>query len=201
MFRGASMLLQNTVYRNFTLIASKKKAFTTYLMFSEDLVQKVLFVRHSPPTGHCLLLLCFIALFALTGLYDTFLWFLDVPGFVARPRTVNVKTAVPQPLPQRAKVLHTVTPGIAMALDDALLADVLSSDRFRAGFNVSLAPAWLAAPRFRPVASPDPRIRLPDFDVSLDGSSTCQPRPAVAARGAASSPTPASTPRCATSRR
>jgi hypothetical protein len=187
------MLLQYTIYKVFSLIACKKKAFTPYLMFAEDVVQKVLFMRHSPVTGHCVLLLSFITLFASAGVYDTFLWYLDTPGFVMRQSLVNAETVTQQLLPQPAAVvLHTAAPGNVTALnDDAQLAAVFGGNLFRAGINFSLRGAVLergkpqiSVPALRYMADPNPRIRPhnADFSVSVDGSGDCQQRPAGRAR-------------------
>jgi hypothetical protein len=47
LFRSTSILLQFTVYKMFALIASKKKAFMPYLMFSEIVAQQAMFIGYS----------------------------------------------------------------------------------------------------------------------------------------------------------
>jgi hypothetical protein len=176
LFRLAAMLLQYTVYKMFALIASRKKAFMPYLMFTEDAVQKTLFVAYNFLRANGMLVLSFAALFAVAGVFDTFLWYLDAPGYVPRPSLVNARTVAPQQLlPQPSYLVqHSTTPGNVTAMD-AQIDDVIGGVLFQAGLNFTLTTdVRRGRPRVvsptRDVADAGPRIWLDDegFSVSAD---------------------------------
>src|SRR5258705_6704852 len=81
LFRLATLLIQLTIYKLFSFLAFKSNAYTSFLMFNEDHIQKLLFVLSRGITRHSLLVLAFAVFFGFGNLYDTLLWALYSPGY------------------------------------------------------------------------------------------------------------------------
>ncbi len=175
LFRSASIMLQFAVSKVFALIASKKKAFMPYLMFSEDVVQQMMFIAYTFVRANGCLVLGFVCCFALAGVFDTFLWFLDSPGFVARPSRANGQTLVPKLLPERAYVAVFAGQFGNVSAVDGQLENIVSSNLFEPGANISLTPEvrpgrpQVVAPT-RPIADAGARIWLDDAGFSVSAN-------------------------------
>ncbi|KAK2745862.1 hypothetical protein FQN57_003475 [Myotisia sp. PD_48] len=82
LFRIAGILIQLFVIKFFSLLAYYQRSFTAYLMFTEDYVQRAIFIFTRGFGRHAMLVL-FLTIFLLgAALYDTLLWGLDSPGFI-----------------------------------------------------------------------------------------------------------------------
>jgi hypothetical protein len=176
LFRLSAMLLQFTVYKIFSLIASRKRAFMPYLMFTEPPIQQAMFVAYSFIRGNGMLVLGCAGLFAAAGVFDTVLWYLDAPGYVLRPSFVNARTVAPQRLlPQPSYVVeHSTTLGNVTAMNGEL-NDVIGRAVFQTGLNFTLTTdVRHGRPRAvrltRDVRVSRPRILLDNdgFSVSAD---------------------------------
>jgi hypothetical protein len=177
LFRCAAVLLQIAVYKSFSLLAFRYEAFTSYLMFAEDPIQKALFVTSRGFTRHGILVLCLAVLLAGAGLYDTLLWGLDAPGYVAQKTNVTASTIANRLLEDPGYLVFSSTvPGTIAPLDKHI-AETLGANLFQAGVNFTLTgeldPGNRKVVRAtnssrRPV--PGPRIWLDDqgFSVSPD---------------------------------
>jgi hypothetical protein len=175
LFRSASIMLQFAVSKLFALIASKKEAFMPYLMFSEDVVQQAMFIAYTFVRANACLVLGFVVCFALAGVFDTFLWFLDAPGFLARPCRVNGQTLVPKLRPERAYVAAFAGQFGNVSALDAQLESVVSGNLFEPGANISLTPEVRAgrphvvAPT-RPITDAGASIWLDDAGFSVSAN-------------------------------
>jgi hypothetical protein len=84
--------------------------------------------------------LSFAALVALAGIFNTFRWSLNAPGYVMRQSMVNAQSVANQLLLQPDYiVLRSVTPGNVAAVDSQLEA-FLGGNLFAAGFNFTRLP-------------------------------------------------------------
>ncbi len=175
LFRTASILLQFAVYKVFALVASKKKAFMPYLMFSENAVQQVMFIAYNFVRVNGFLVLGFVSFFALAGVFDTFLWFLDAPGFVARPSRVNGRTMVQKLLPEPPYVAAYAGGFGNVSAVDAQIENIVSSNLFEPGANISLTTEArrgrpeVVAPT-RDIADAGARIWLDDEGFSVSAN-------------------------------
>src|SRR5437762_9384995 len=96
LFRLAGLLVQVAVLKFFALLASTCKAFTAYLMFAEDYIQKALFMISSGFTKNVPIVLSFTVSLISAELYDTLLWGLDAPGFTTKRNNVTASVVKDQ---------------------------------------------------------------------------------------------------------
>jgi hypothetical protein len=142
LFRLSAILLQFCIYKLFSFLAFKSSAYTSFLMFAEDIVQKLLFVSSRGFTSrHALLVVAFTALFTAGGLYDTLLWALDNPGFVIRSTIVPASSVASQLLSNPSYIIfaNTVPPSTSD------LDELMSANLFKPGFNFSF-PSLISPP-------------------------------------------------------
>ncbi|KAF4975685.1 hypothetical protein FZEAL_7575 [Fusarium zealandicum] len=84
-FKCAELLMGIFVFKLFSLIAARSKQFTSYLMFTEDYIQRFLYILSRGISRACLVVLAFSILNIVLSLYGTVLWALDSPGYIFRP--------------------------------------------------------------------------------------------------------------------
>jgi hypothetical protein len=80
----AELLMGIFVYKLFSLIAARSNQFTSYLMFTEDYIQRTLYISSRRISRAGLVVLGFSLLNILLSLYGTLLWALDAPGYIFR---------------------------------------------------------------------------------------------------------------------
>jgi len=173
LFRAATLLIQLAIYKLFSFLAFKSNAYTSFLMFKEDHVQKFLFVLSRGLTRHGLLVLVFAVFFAFANFYDTLLWVLDSPGYVTRSTLVTASSVTNQLLDNPAYVVFIADPTENVASLD--VDQAFAGNLFVQGFNFTLPkPVQPGArdivPTNRTLASAGPRIWLDDagFSVGVD---------------------------------
>ncbi|KAI9766718.1 MAG: hypothetical protein M1840_006362 [Geoglossum simile] len=138
LFRCAALLLQVAVYKFFSLLAFKSKAFTSYLMFAEDYIQKGFFIASRGFTRNAILVSCCTVLFASAGLYDALLWGLDAPGYVAHKSNVTASLIENRLLSAPAYIVSFSTkPGETDSLDKDITG-VMGASLFEPGVNFTL---------------------------------------------------------------
>jgi hypothetical protein len=175
LFRLAALLLQVFVFKICALLASSRKAFTSYLMFSEDYIQKLLYIfSRGFSSGGIIVLLLTILLFVGTW-FDALLWGLDSPGYLAQKSNVTALKIADRLLPEPGYlVFSTSSPGDVGPLN-ARVVDMMGANLFEPGVNFSLTgvvdrgtPKTVAATQ--PFKEVGPRIWLDHdgFSVSAD---------------------------------
>ena len=135
-FRAATLLLQLFIVRTFAFIAARSNAYTSYLMFAEDFLQKFFYVTSRRFNRHALLLLAFAALGALSGLYDTLLWALDSPGYVVRSNTTNATSLSQDVVSNPAYITYISNP--TGNVNDIDTEGSIAANLFRSGLNFTL---------------------------------------------------------------
>src|SRR6266446_3381219 len=80
LFRGATIILTFVLYRFFSFLAFRKGDYTSFLMFAENHIQKLLFALSRKFTRQAFLVTLFAGLTFAAGFYDTLLWVVDSPG-------------------------------------------------------------------------------------------------------------------------
>ncbi|CEI70906.1 hypothetical protein FVEN_g9716 [Fusarium venenatum] len=83
-FKCAELLMGIFVYKLFSLIAARLNKFTSYLMLTEDYIQRTLYISSRGVSSAGLVVLGFSLLNILLSLYGTLLWALDAPGYISR---------------------------------------------------------------------------------------------------------------------
>ncbi|KAH7231098.1 hypothetical protein BKA59DRAFT_536211 [Fusarium tricinctum] len=81
-FKCAELLMSVFVYKFFSLIAAKSNQFASYLMFTEDYIQRTLYISSRRTSRAGLVVLVFSLINIVFSLYGTFLWALDAPGYI-----------------------------------------------------------------------------------------------------------------------
>lgn len=173
LFRVATLLIQLTVYKFFSFLAFRSNAYTSFLMFKEDHVQRLLFVLSRGFTRHSLLVLAFAVSFAFANLYDTLLWALDSPGYITKSTLVTASSATNQLLANPAYIVFMSNPaGDLTSLD---VDQALAGNLFVQGFNFTLPKPVQPGtrdivPTNQTLSYAGPRIWLDDagFSVGVD---------------------------------
>ncbi|KAF8875323.1 hypothetical protein BD779DRAFT_1678326 [Infundibulicybe gibba] len=116
-FRVSALCLQLAVYNLCSYFAFKSKAYTSFLMFAEDHIQRFFFVSSRGWSRSAIIVLGFAILSPLAGLYDTLLWSLDSPGYVIKSSRDNA--------------------GSVSSIDAEA---AITGNLFKSGFNFTLPP-------------------------------------------------------------
>ncbi len=175
LFKLGALLLQVFVFKICALLASSRRAFTSYLMFTEDYIQKTLYIfSRGFASGGIIVLLLTVLLFVGTW-FDAVLWALDSPGYLAQKSNVTAANISNHLLPEPGYlVFSTSTPGDVVPLD-ARLVDMMGGNLFQPGVNFTLTgvvdlgtPKTVAATQ--PFEEVGPRVWLDHngFSVSAD---------------------------------
>jgi hypothetical protein len=175
LFKLGSLLLQIFIYKIFALLASGRRAFTAYLMFTEDYIQKTLFIfSRGFSAGGVIVFLLTILLLVGTW-FDALLWGLDAPGYLSQKSNVTASAIAKSLLPDpNYLVFSTSNPGDVAVLE-ARLPDIVGAGLFQSGVNFTITgdvdrgtPKTVAATR--PFEEVGPRIWLDHegFSVSAD---------------------------------
>ncbi|KAI1915108.1 hypothetical protein LOZ39_002972 [Ophidiomyces ophidiicola] len=182
LFRVAGMAVQIGVFKLFSLLASMRSAFTAYLMFTEDYIQRLIFM-FSRGFSHQAALVLFLTIFLLgAGLYDTLLWGLDSPGYISQKKNVTATSVQRQMLKRPGYMVFSSTkPGEVDGLNQHFL-ELMNGNLFNSNLNFTLTgqvdlgtPEPVPATRkFDPANGVGPRIWLDDegFSVSPDTYAT-----------------------------
>lgn len=173
LFRISALLLQMMVVKLMGYIAYKMGSYTSFVMFAEGFMQKFAYLRSRRWKKESLLVLWFALLIPLTGLWDTLLWSLDVPGYVVRSSTTNAPSLTSRlatspsyliPLTHRSKDPHRLN-----------LNEAFTSNLYQPGLNISFPGIKYIGKRAvvspsQPFADAGPRVWLDDegFSLSID---------------------------------
>jgi len=175
LFKLAALLLQLFIFKIFSLIASGGRAFTSYLMFTEDYIQKILYI-FSRGFSRGGIIVFFLTLLLFVGTwFDALLWGLDSPGYLQQKSNVTAAKIADHLLPEPGYLIFsTSSPGDVAPLE-ARLVDMVGANLFEPGVNFSLTgvvdrgtPKTVAATQ--PFTKAGPRIWLDNdgFSVSAD---------------------------------
>ena len=172
LFKLAALLLQLFIFKIFALIASSRKAFTSYLMFTEDYIQKALYIFSRGVSSRGLIVFLLTILFFVGTWFDTLLWGLDSPGYLSQKSNVTAAKIADHLLPEPGYlVFSTSTPGDVGPLD-ARLVDIIGANLVEPGVNFTLTgivdrgtPKTVAATQ--PFEEVGPRIWLDHDGFSL----------------------------------
>lgn len=179
LFKLAALFLQVFVFKLFALLAASRKAFTSYLMFTEDYIQRTLYIfsRGFSSGG---IIVFFLTILAFVGTwFDALLWGLDSPGYLEEKSNVTAAKIADRLLPEPGYLVFSNSiPGDIASLDTRLV-DMMGANLFEPGVNFTLtgvidrgSPKTVAATQ--PFEEVGPRIWLDHdgFSVSADTLTT-----------------------------
>jgi hypothetical protein len=137
-FSAAQALLAVSVCTCFSLIAAKANLFTSYLMFMEDVVQKVYFISSRGFSRSGVLVMCFALSYASASLYGTLLWGLDAPGYMFECRNVSASVLNSSLLEDVAYILYLDAKRNNLATLDEELPHMIGANLFKPSVNFTL---------------------------------------------------------------
>ncbi|CEI61354.1 hypothetical protein FVEN_g5931 [Fusarium venenatum] len=186
-FKCAELLMGIFIYKLFSLIAAGSNQFTSYLMFTEDYIQRTLYISSRGLSRAGLIVLAFSLLNIVLSLYGTLLWALDAPGYIFKTSTVTIA--------DYADLRNENPPYIVqLSLDPSRINDstqrlsqIIGSDLFQPGLNYTLTGQVSnnnSAPEVVPQTGPvdvGARIWLDDdgLSVSIEVSLVNPPNPVL----------------------
>lgn len=175
LFKLGALLLQVFIFKVFALIASSRRAFTSYLMFTEDHIQRTLYIFSRGFSSGAIIVFLLTVLLLVGTWFDAVLWALDSPGYLIQKNNVTAAVIVDQLLPEPGYlIVSSSEPGDVASLD-ARITDIMGAGLFAPGVNFSLTgvidrgvPKTVAATQ--PFEKTGPRIWLDNegFSVSAD---------------------------------
>lgn len=148
-FRVSALLIQLTITNLFTLIAFRHNAFTSQLIFSEPLLQQLIYILQR----RSFLVLSFLVLITAGGLWSTMLWGLDRPGFLLQPQHVGADTIAnhrrrnpPYAVMSRSRsgdvgglnIIADLTAGLYEGINATLTVDVAAGHP-----QIAQTPTWM----------------------------------------------------------
>ncbi|TVY18382.1 hypothetical protein LARI1_G003948 [Lachnellula arida] len=139
-FSAAQILLAMAVYSFFCLIAAKAKAFTGYLMFMEDIIQKSHFIASKGFSGSSILVLFFAILYSASSLYGTLLWGFDAPGYVMQARNVSASTLESSLMETPAYIVNLDMNRNNLGNLDQEMPHMIGANLYKTGSNYTLTP-------------------------------------------------------------
>ncbi|KAM0235076.1 hypothetical protein ACHAPO_005870 [Fusarium lateritium] len=186
-FKCAELLMGIFIYKLFSLIAARSNQFTSYLMFTEDYIQRTLYISSRGLSRAGLVVLAFSLLNIVLSLYGTLLWALDAPGYIFKTSTTTIA--------DYADLRNENPPYIVQLsldpsrIDDSTqrLSQIIGSDLFQPGLNYTLTGQVSnndSAPEVVPQTGPanvGARIWLDDdgLSVSIEVSLVNPPNPVL----------------------
>ncbi|QKD57015.1 uncharacterized protein FOBCDRAFT_227550 [Fusarium oxysporum Fo47] len=137
-FKCAELLMGIFIFKLFSLIAARSNQFTSYLMLTEDYIQRTLYITSRGLSRAGLVVLTFSLLNIVLGLYGTLLWALDSPGYIFRASNVTIADYQDQRNENPSYIIQ-------LSLDSGQLQDVekkipqiIGADLFVPGLNYTL---------------------------------------------------------------
>ncbi|KAK4118109.1 hypothetical protein N657DRAFT_659755 [Parathielavia appendiculata] len=137
-FRSAELLMGIFIYKFFSLAASRFRQFTSYLIFSEDWIQRCLFMFSRGFSGATLVVLIFSIINTAASLYGTLLWALDSPGYIYRTYNSSLAEHGYELDPDASYVFQLSLDPNTLNDTDKNLPKIVGGELFKYGFNTSL---------------------------------------------------------------
>ncbi|KAM0315728.1 hypothetical protein ACHAPQ_011518 [Fusarium lateritium] len=171
-FKCAELLMGIFIFKLFSLIAARSNQFTSYLMFTEDYIQRTLFISSRGLSRAGLIVLVFSILNVVLSLYGTLLWALDSPGYIFRATNATIVDYQDQRNENPPYIVQISLDPSQIQDTEQRLPQILGSELFNPGLNYTLTghvtnndpPKVVAPTRQRGVGA---RIWLDDEGLSV----------------------------------
>ncbi|KAH7187440.1 hypothetical protein BKA60DRAFT_602398 [Fusarium oxysporum] len=178
-FKCAELLMGIFIFKLFSLVAARSRQFTSYLMFTEDYIQRTLYISSRGLSRAGLVVLAFSLLNIAFSLYGTLLWALDSPGYIFRASNATVSDYQSQRNSDPPYILQMSLDRGQLPATTKRLPQIIGAELFNPGLNYTLTgkvsnshglPLTIAPTRENGVGA---RIWLDDegFSVSPDTNS------------------------------
>lgn len=135
-FKAAAILIQFFLARIFAFVAFKLQDYTSYVMFSETLLQNIYFAVSRRFNTQAWIVLSFAVLAVASGFYDTLLWALDSPGYITKHSPTPASSLTLNLLQNPAYITFIGNP--SHQVNDIDVEQAISANLFKTGFNFSL---------------------------------------------------------------
>ncbi|KAF5655835.1 hypothetical protein F25303_316 [Fusarium sp. NRRL 25303] len=122
----------------FSLIAARSRQFTSYLMFTEDYVQRTLYISSRGLSRAGLVVLAFSLLNVVFSLYGTLLWALDSPGYIFRASNATVSDYQSQRNSDPPYILQMSLDRGQLPATTKKLPQIIGAELFNPGLNYTL---------------------------------------------------------------
>lgn len=126
------------IYKLLSFAAAKSHQFTSYLMFSEDYIQRWMFLSSRGFSRASLILFLFSVLSALASLYGTLLWALDAPGYIFRGSYATIADYQHMRNPEPPYMIQLRLDASTLDDSEKALAQTVALDLFKPGLNYTL---------------------------------------------------------------
>ncbi|KAH7240678.1 uncharacterized protein BKA55DRAFT_575583 [Fusarium redolens] len=137
-FKCAELLMGIFIFKLFSLVAARSRQFTSYLMFTEDYIQRTLYISSRGLSRAGLVVLAFSLMNIVFSLYGTLLWALDSPGYIFRASNATVADYQSQRNGDPPYIIQIALDGSQLADTTKRLPQVIGSGLFNPGLNYTL---------------------------------------------------------------
>ncbi|KAK4445592.1 hypothetical protein QBC34DRAFT_487243 [Podospora aff. communis PSN243] len=138
-FRCAELLMGLFIFKFATLAAARSRHYTSYLMFTEDHIQRLLFLTSRGISRATVLVFLFTMLSLLASLYGSLLWALDSPGYIFRSSDSTLAKHLNTLNPDAPyHVQLRLSPDTIDALSDKSLSQIVGAGLFKPSINITL---------------------------------------------------------------
>ncbi|UZP38150.1 hypothetical protein NXS19_005966 [Fusarium pseudograminearum] len=137
-FKCAELLMGIFIYKLFSLIAARSNQFTSYLMFTEDYIQRTLYISSRGLSRAGLVVLAFSLLNIVLSLYGTLLWALDAPGYIFKASEATIADYADQRNDNPPYIVQLSLSPSSINDTTQRLSQIIGSDLFHPGLNYTL---------------------------------------------------------------
>ncbi|KAF5695633.1 hypothetical protein FDENT_258 [Fusarium denticulatum] len=137
-FKCAELLMGIFIFKLFSLIAARSRQFTSYLMFTEDYIQQILYISSRGLSRAGLVVLAFSLLNIVFSLYSTLLWALDSPGYTFTASNATVSDYHSQRNSDPPYILQMSLDKGQLPAITKKLPQIIGAELFNPGLNYTL---------------------------------------------------------------
>ncbi|KAH7233072.1 hypothetical protein BKA59DRAFT_487625 [Fusarium tricinctum] len=137
-FKCAELLMGIFIFKFFSLIAARSNQFTSYLMFTEDYIQRTLFITSRGFSRAAIVVLFFSLLNIVVSLYGTLLWALDSPGYIFQASNATISDYEDQRNVNPPYIIQLSLAPDALPDTDSRLPQIIGADLMHTGLNYTL---------------------------------------------------------------
>ncbi|KAF4960736.1 hypothetical protein FGADI_753 [Fusarium gaditjirri] len=137
-FKCAELLMGVFIFKLFSLVAARSRQFTSYLMFTEDYIQRTLYISSRGLSRAGLVVLAFSLLNVIFSLYGTLLWALDSPGYIFKASNATVADYQSQRNGDPPYIIQLALNASQLEDTTKRLPQVIGSELFNPGLNYTL---------------------------------------------------------------
>ncbi|KAF4994656.1 hypothetical protein FGRMN_5653 [Fusarium graminum] len=137
-FKSAEILIGIFIFKLFSLIAARSNQFTAYLMFTEDYIQRTLYITSRGFSRAAFVVLLFSVLNIGLSLYGTLLWALDSPGYIFQTSNTTIAEYEDQRNADPPYIVQLSLAPESLPDTSERLSQIIGADLLRAGVNYTL---------------------------------------------------------------